>query len=61
VIDNVLDRFSLCDDVTPVVRLENSVLRDRFKELAERYFPLMWENGKVVPEVEMEDGFPRWI
>jgi len=62
-VDKVLDRFSLCD-VTLVVRRDNVGVGDMFRVFAKRYFPLMWENGEVVPEVEspiMKNGLPRWI
>ena len=49
-VDNMLDRLSLCEDVTLVVRPQHSVVEDKFKELIEKYFPLMWENGRVVLE-----------
>jgi len=48
--DNVLDRLSLCEDVTLVVRPQFWVIDNKFKELIENYFPLMWENGRVVLE-----------
>jgi len=47
-VDNVLDRFSLCEDVTLVVRPQHLVIEDKFKELIEIYFPLMWENWREV-------------
>ena len=47
-VDDVLDRLSLCKDVTLVVILQNSAIDDEFRELIERYFPLMWENERVV-------------
>ena len=49
-VDNVLDRLSLCEDVTLVIRLQDWVVDDTFKGLVERYFPLMWENGRIVLE-----------
>lgn len=49
-VDNVLDRLSLCEDVTLVVRPQFWVIDDKFKELVGSYFPLMWENGRVVLE-----------
>lgn len=49
-VDDVLDRLSLCEDVTLVVRPENRVIDDKFKALVEAYFPLMWENERVVLE-----------
>jgi len=49
-VDNVLDRLSLCEDVMLVVRMEHWVVGEEFDELIERYFPLMWENGRVVLE-----------
>jgi len=50
-VDNVLDRLSLCEDVMLVVRPEGWVERDKFEEAVEKYFPLMWENERVVLEV----------
>lgn len=47
-VDNVLDRLSLCEDVTLVVRPRHWTIDDQFKGLIEKYFPLMWENGRVV-------------
>ena len=49
-VDDVLDRLSLCEDVTLVVRPQLWVIDDKFKELVEKYFPLMWESGRVVLE-----------
>ena len=49
-VDNVLDRLSLCEDVTLVVRPQFWVIDAKFEELIENYFPLMWENGRVVLE-----------
>lgn len=60
--DNVLDRLSLCEDVTLVVRRQHRVAEDKFKKLVEKYFPLMWENGRVVLEgssPDVEDGSVR--
>jgi hypothetical protein len=47
-VDDVLDRLSLCEDVILVVRPQGYRVDDRFKDLIEKYFPLMWENGRVV-------------
>ena len=58
-VDNVLDRLSLCEDVTLVVRAQHWVIEDKFMELIEIYFPLMWENRRVVlegPPPYMDDG-----
>jgi hypothetical protein len=44
----VLDRLSLYEDVTLVVRLQYWTADDQFKGLVEKYFPLMWEEGRVV-------------
>ena len=58
-VDNILDRLSLCEDVTLVVRPQHWVIEDKFKGLVETYFPLMWENGRVVlegPPPYMDDG-----
>lgn len=49
-VDDVLDRLSLCEDVTLVVRLQEWTIGSRFEDLVEKYFPLMWENGRVVLE-----------
>ena len=49
-VDNILDRLSLCEDVTLVVRPQFWVIDDEFKGLIEKYFPFMWENGRVVFE-----------
>ena len=58
-VDNVLDRLSLCEDVTLVVKPQLRAIDDEFKELIEKYFPLMWENERVVlegPPPHMVDG-----
>jgi hypothetical protein len=58
-VDNVLDRLSLCEDVTLLVRPQHWTIDDRFKGLIEKYFPLMWENERVVlegPPLQLEDG-----
>ena len=47
-VDDVLDRLSLCEDVALVVKPQNLTVDDQFKGLVETYFPLMWENGRVV-------------
>ena len=49
-VDDVLDRLSLYEDVTLVLRPQHWVIEDKFKGLVEIYFPLMWENGRVVLE-----------
>ena len=46
----MLDRLSLCEDVTLVVRPQFRVIDDMFKGLIEKYFPLMWENERVILE-----------
>lgn len=46
-VDNMLDRLSLCEDVTLVVRVQGWKV-DEFERLVEKYFPLMWENERVV-------------
>jgi len=51
-VDNVLDRFSLCDDVTLAVRLENRADEDRFRKAVVKSFPSTWKNGRVVFEVQ---------
>ena len=51
-VDNALDRFNLCEDVTLVVRSLDWVVADhQFKEAVGNHFPLMWETGRVVFEV----------
>ena len=47
-VDDVLDRLSLYEDVTLVVRPQHCTMQDQFTGLIEKYFPLMWENGRVV-------------
>jgi len=48
-VDNALDRFSLCRDVTLVASPSHRwVVEGGFKELVEKSFPSMWENGRVV-------------
>lgn len=49
-VDNVLDRLSLGEDVTLVVRRQDWTIDDQFKDLVEQYFPLMWENERVILE-----------
>lgn len=49
-VDNALDRLSLCKSVTLVLRPQFWVMDDKFHELIEKHFPLMWENGRVVLE-----------
>lgn len=49
-VDNVLDRLSLREDVALVLRPVHWAIEDKFKELVEKYFPLMRENGRVVLE-----------
>lgn len=51
-VDNVLDRLSLYEDVTLVLRPQHRITESGFKELVEKYFPLMWENGRVVLVLE---------
>ncbi|KAF9785499.1 hypothetical protein BJ322DRAFT_1108948 [Thelephora terrestris] len=56
-VDDVLDRLSLCEDVTLVVRLIEPV-DNQFAGSVEKCFPLMWENGRVVlkgPHPYLED------
>ena len=58
-VDDVLDRLSLYEDVTLVLRPQHRVIESKFKELIEIYFPLMWENGRVVlegPPAYTDDG-----
>ena len=50
-VDNVLDRLSLCEDVALVVKPQQWVEKDKFGEVIEKHFPLMWENGRVVLEI----------
>jgi len=48
-VDGMLDRFSLCVDVTLVMRAaQYRAEGGKVEDLAEKYFPLMWKNGKVV-------------
>lgn len=47
-VDDALDRLSLYEDVTLVVRPQHWMIDDQFKGLIEKYFPLMWENERVV-------------
>jgi len=49
-VDNVLDRLSLCEDVTLVVKLQQWVVGGEFEGSVEKCFPLMWENRRVVLE-----------
>jgi len=63
-VDDVLDRLSLCEDVTLVVRPQNWVVEDKLKESIEKYFPLMWENERValaIPPRNVEDAPGRRI
>jgi len=50
-VDNVLVRLSLREDVTLVVKAKEWVEMDKFGGVIEKYFPLMWERGRVVLEV----------
>ena len=50
-VDNVLDRLSLCEDVTLVVRPGAWVEKVRFEKVIDECFPLMRENGRIVLEV----------
>jgi len=50
-VDNVLDRLSLCEYVTLVVTATEWVETDKFGEGIKKYFPLMWEKGRVVLEI----------
>ena len=50
-VDRMLNRFGLCEDVTLAVRVENWVEELDLRGLIEKYFPLMWGNGRVVFEV----------
>ena len=54
-VDNMLDRRSLCEDVTLIVRPLHWVVVDLFKGLVGVCFPLMWKNGKVVIKVPPPD------
>ena len=53
-VDNVLDRLSLCEDVTLVVRVQGWMV-DELERLVEKCFPLMWENGRVVLEAPLHN------
>ena len=58
-VDNMLDRLSLCEDVTLVVRVQGWTVDEEFRQLIEKYFPLMWESGRVVleaPSPNMKGG-----
>jgi len=50
-VDNVLDQLSLCEGMTLVVKAKVWVEEDKFGEVIEKYFPLMWGSGRVVSEV----------
>jgi len=58
-VDNVLDHFSLCDDVTLVASPPHWTVKDEFKELAERLFPLMRKNGRMVVKMLPHLGSSR--
>lgn len=60
-VDNVLGRLNLRKGATLVVRPQRWVAEDKFKELMEKYFPLMWKSGRVVlkiPPPEVKDVLP---
>jgi len=50
-VDNMLDQFSMCDDVTLVASPPRWAVKDKFRELAEGSFPSMWKNERVVVEM----------
>lgn len=52
-VDDVLDRFSSCADVTLVVR--HRVVGHELEDLIRKHFPLMQKNGEVVLEVPPPD------
>ena len=63
-VDPVLDRFSLCEDVSLVMRMQGRMEEEESKGLAEKCFPLMWRSVKIVIEVpdrSVEDAIPRRI
>jgi len=43
-VNDVLDRFSPCVDVSLVMTAQD---RGKTEDLVKKYFPLMWEKGKV--------------
>ena len=48
-VDDALDRFSPRVEVTLVMRAAQfRVEGAKVEDLAQKYFPLMWKNGKVV-------------
>ena len=54
-VDDILDQFSPCADVTLVVSKQFWVVGHEFEDLIREYFPSMWEKGKVVLEVAPPD------
>ena len=47
-VDDVLGRFRPPVNVTLVMTARNRVGGGNIEDLAEKYFPSMWENGKMV-------------
>jgi len=52
-VDNILDRFDLCKDVTLMLKPLDWMWQERFKALTEKYFPLMWQKGRVVLDKQL--------
>jgi len=50
-VNNVLERFNLCEGVTLVARSPDWVTEHQLKEVIEDYFPSMWGTERAVPEV----------
>jgi len=50
-VDNLLDRLSLHENVTLVVRRPEWVSEDVFRGSVRKCFPLMWKNGRVMLKV----------
>ena len=50
-VDDVLVRLSLREDVILVTKITEWVEEDEFRDVIEKYFPSMWEKGRVVIEV----------
>ena len=50
-VDNALDRLSLREKVTLVVKLKQWAEEDKIVEVIKTYFPSMWESGRVVVEI----------
>jgi len=55
-VDKVLDRLSLCEDVTLVVTTIQWEGGDSFNGLIRVCFPSMWGNGKVMLKMPPFDG-----